>query len=117
MIGRRVQFLMLAVVGVVGCASQSQELSKKEPLAMETALTRGRFDLGCPAATGVVLSSDYLQPAVSGRWAGEGVTRLEYTIGVEGCDKRTTYIVMCQEGSSTCFAAVSKGAAVQPMPQ
>jgi hypothetical protein len=34
-----------------------------------------------------------------------GIERLEYTVGVEGCGQRTTVVVMCQQGSSTCFAA------------
>ena len=34
-----------------------------------------------------------------------GLTRVEYTVGVEGCDKRSTYVVLCQEGTDTCFAS------------
>lgn len=87
-----------------GCASQQQQLAARQPAAMDTALQRGRFDLNCPTATGTVLSQDYIQPAIQGPWVN-GLTRVEYTIGVAGCNQRTTYVVICQEGTSTCFAA------------
>ena len=87
-----------------GCAMQSQQLASRKPAAMETALERGRFDLNCPGATATVLSQDYIQPAVQGPWV-MGLSRVEYTVGVEGCNQRTTYVVLCQVGTSTCFAA------------
>jgi hypothetical protein len=34
-----------------------------------------------------------------------GLERAEYTVGVEGCGVRRTYIVICQLGSPACFAA------------
>jgi hypothetical protein len=85
------------------CASTQQMLADQQGTAVETALARGRFDLGCPAATGTVLSSDFIQPAIQGPWVS-GIERLEYTVGIEGCGQRTTVVVMCQQGSSTCFA-------------
>ena len=87
-----------------GCATQQQLLAQKQPTAMETALQRGRFDLNCPSATATVLSQDYIQPAIQGPWVG-GLNRVEYTVGVAGCNQRTTYVVLCQEGTDTCFAA------------
>jgi hypothetical protein len=89
---------------VAGCASQSQQLVSRQPAAIETALERGRFDLNCPSATATVLSQDYIQPAIQGPWV-MGLNRVEYTVGVAGCNQRTTYVVLCQEGTSTCFAA------------
>ena len=86
------------------CATQSQQLVSRQPAAVATALERGRFDLNCPTATGTVLSQDYIQPAVQGPWV-MGLNRVEYTVGVAGCNQRTTYVVLCQEGTSTCFAA------------
>ena len=93
------------------CASQSQILAQTQPTALATAEKRGQFDLGCPEAKGSVLSSDYIQPAIQGGvWmARQGVTRLEYTVGVEGCGKHEVYVVMCQEGTTTCFASESHG--------
>jgi hypothetical protein len=101
---RRLSLVAGAVALVAGCQTTQQMLDTQQPVAMDTALRRGRFDLNCPEATGVLLSDDFIQPALQGPWV-MGIQRMEYTIGVEGCGKRTTIVVMCQEGSSTCFAA------------
>lgn len=98
-----------AALGVaMACASTQQMLAEQQGTAVETALARGRFDLGCPNATAVVLSSDFIQPAIQGPWVS-GIERLEYTVGIEGCGQRTTVVVMCQQGASTCFAANPDG--------
>ena len=95
----------LAALGLAaGCASSQQMLDQQQATAVQTALARGRFDLNCPNATAVVLSRDFIQPAVQGPWVS-GLERLEYTVGIEGCGQRTTIIAICQQGSSTCFAA------------
>ena len=95
----------LAVLSaLMGCATQKQLIAQKQDGAIETALQRGRFELNCPAATATVLSSDYIQPAVQGPWMG-GLDRVEYTVGVAGCNQRNTYVVLCQVGTDTCFAA------------
>jgi hypothetical protein len=91
-----------------GCATQQQLLAQRQDGAVQTALARGRFDLNCPSATATVLSQDYIQPAVQGPWVS-GLNRVEYTVGVAGCDRRTTYVVLCQEGTETCFAANPEG--------
>jgi hypothetical protein len=98
------------VLGIVGCASQSTQLAQRQPDALATAEKRAQFDFGCPSAKGEVLSSDYIQPALSGgRWGGvQGVTRLEYTVGVEGCGKKEVFVVICQESTSTCFASLTR---------
>jgi hypothetical protein len=96
--------LLAAACLMVGCPTQQQQLSAKQPAAIEAALSRGRFDLNCPSATATILSQDYIQPALQGPWIG-GLNRVEYTVGVAGCNQRTTYVVMCQEGTETCFAA------------
>jgi hypothetical protein len=98
----------LAGAMVTGCATQQQMLTTRQPEAVQTALQRGRFDLGCPGATAVVLSQDFIQPAIQGPWV-DGLERLEYTVGVEGCNQRKTYVVICQQGTATCFAAVPGG--------
>jgi hypothetical protein len=78
-------------------------LAGEQDKAIETALARGRFDLQCPDATGVLLSSDLIQPAIQGPWVS-GVERLEYTVGIQGCGQHTTVVVMCQRGGGGCFA-------------
>ena len=100
--------LVALLAAVSGCASQSQLLSQKQPMAVEAALQRGRFDLNCPSATGTVLSQDYIQPAIQGPWVN-GLNRVEYTVGIAGCGERRTYVVLCQEGTETCFAANPRG--------
>jgi hypothetical protein len=95
---------MTIVAIAAGCVSQQQMLNQRQSGAVDTALQRGRFDLNCPSATATVLSQDYIQPAVQGPWVA-GMTRVEYTVGVAGCNQRTTYVVICQEGTDTCFAA------------
>ncbi len=109
MLKQRMTLLCVAALGAAACTSQTSFLKSKEPTTVQTALARGQFDLACPTAVPVVLSEDYIQPAVEGRWVASGVTRAEYTIGIEGCNKRETYVVMCQDGSSTCFAASRGG--------
>ena len=96
--------LIALVAALTGCATQAQTLAQKQDGAVQAALQRARFDLNCPSATATVLSSDFIQPAVQGPWVG-GLERAEYTVGVVGCNQRTTYIVMCQVGTDTCFAA------------
>jgi hypothetical protein len=98
-----------AVIGLAaGCASQQQQLAQRQDAAVQTALQRGRFELNCPTATATVLSQDYIQPAIQGPWVN-GLNRLEYTVGIAGCNQRMTIVVMCQEGTDTCFAANPRG--------
>jgi hypothetical protein len=90
----------LAVLLVAGCQTDAQILAGEQALARETAARRGQFELNCPRANATVLSSTMLQPV-----AWRGFERAEYTIGVEGCGRRKTYIVVCQLDSTACFAA------------
>src|SRR5262245_27089123 len=94
------------ITALTGCATQKQTITEKQDGAIQTALQRGRFDLNCPGATATVLSSDFIQPAAQGPWV-QGLERVEYTVGVEGCNQRTSYVVLCQVGTDTCFAAHS----------
>jgi hypothetical protein len=99
---------LLAVVGAlftVGCQTQQEMVQGQQGMAVQTALNRARFDMNCQSATGQVLSTNVSQPEIQGRFAAAyGVQRIEYTVGVSGCGKRRTYIVVCPEGGG-CFAA------------
>ena len=76
-------------------------------MALDTALKRARFDMSCPTATGTVLSKQTIEPAIrNARFAGP--ERAEFTIGVEGCGKRETLVVICADGGDGCFAADSR---------
>jgi hypothetical protein len=97
--------LITVACAVAGCQSDQQALASGQSEAMGVAVKRGQFELNCPAATGSVLSSQMVQPAINGPLL-RGPERAEYTIGVSGCDQRQTYVVVCpQDGSSGCFAA------------
>jgi hypothetical protein len=103
---KRILSVLLAPVAaaiVSGCQTQEQILQSEQGVATQVAVNRGRFELGCPQATGTILSSNVLQPVA---WRGQ--ERAEYTIGVEGCGQRKTYIVVCQLGSISCFAAAGR---------
>jgi len=103
------RFVFVALIGVlatVGCQTQQQLVQSNQAIAIQTVLSRAKFDMNCPSATGTVLSTNVSQPAVQGRFASAyGVQRFEYTIGVTGCGKRRTYVVVCPQGGTGCFAA------------
>ncbi len=92
--------LPLAALLLAGCQTSQQILQSEQATATQVAVSRGQFEMGCPQATGVVLSSNMLQPV-----AWRGMERAEYTIGVEGCGQRRTYVVICALDSPSCFAA------------
>jgi hypothetical protein len=96
--------LLVACAALVGCASQQQFLASRQTMAMQTAATRGQFELNCQQATPTLLSQEVVQPALQGPWVN-GIQRAEYTIGVEGCGQRKTFVVICPEGGEGCFAA------------
>ena len=89
---------------VAGCANQAKFLESKQATALQTAETRAQFEMNCPEAKGTVLSKEVVQPAVMAPRLG-AVDRAEYTIGVAGCGKRDTYVVVCPDGGDGCFAA------------
>ncbi len=101
--GLRVACLAAALV-VAGCASQAQFLDGKQAMAMQTAVSRGQFEMNCPSATGIILSREVIQPAIQAPALG-GLQRAEFTVGVSGCGKRTTFVVVCPDEGDGCFAA------------
>ena len=92
-----------ATLLAAGCASGPPFIDAKQPDAMQVAARRGQFEMNCPAATGELLSREMVEPAIRARFGGQD--RAEYTIGVAGCGQRTTYLVICAEDGSGCFAA------------
>jgi hypothetical protein len=90
---------LVAALAAAGCQSPAEMLASDQATASQVAARRGQFELNCPQAKGTMLSSNLLQPVVWG-----GLERAEYTVGVEGCGQRKTYIVVCQLGSPACFA-------------
>jgi hypothetical protein len=103
------KYIFLALVGVfavAGCQTQQQMVQSSQGMAVQTALNRAKFDMNCSSATAQVLSTNVSQPSIQGTFVNAyGVQRLEYTVGVTGCGKRRTYIVVCPQGGAGCFAA------------
>jgi hypothetical protein len=97
---RTMLMVPLAAMLLAGCQTSQQILQSEQAAATQVAVNRGQFEMSCPQATGVVLSSNMLQPV-----AWRGMERAEYTIGVEGCGQRRTYVVICALDSPSCFAA------------
>lgn len=98
------QVAIAVALAAAGCQTQQQLLDQSQGMAMQTAVSRGQFELNCPQATGVVISREVVQPVLQGPWV-QGIQRAEYTIGVEGCGERKTFVVICPEGGGGCFAA------------
>jgi len=97
----------LASLVLIGCASDQELLASEQQNAIQVAVRRGQFEMSCPSATGLLLSSNLLQPVL---W--NGIERAEYTIGVSGCGEKATYLVVCQLGSVSCLAVSGRNAAV-----
>jgi hypothetical protein len=96
--------VLLALPALPGCANQQEMLDNDQAMAVQTAVNRAQFDMSCPSATGLVISREVVQPAMQGPYVN-GIRRAEFTVGVEGCGKRKSYIVVCPQGGDGCFAA------------
>jgi hypothetical protein len=96
----------MASIAIVGCTTVPLTTAK-QPMALDFALKRARFEMNCPAATGQVLSSETIQPPGGVGPRFQGVERAQYTIGITGCDKRETMVVICADQADGCFAADS----------
>ena len=103
MSNRRALLVFVVLVSAIGCANQQQMLDQSEAMAMQTAVSRGQFEMNCSSATGVIISREVVQPVLQGPFVN-GIPRAEYTVGVEGCNKRTTFVVVCPQGGNGCFA-------------
>lgn len=98
--------LSIVLISVLfgGCQSQQQMVDEMQADATQVAKQRGKFELDCPTATATVLSKEMIQSEIMNpRWAPP--QRAQYTVGVAGCDKRATYMVVCAEGGTGCVAA------------
>ena len=96
--------LIIATATLAGCQSTAQIMDSLQPQAISVATRRAQFELNCPSAAGQLLSREEVQPVIMNPRFG-GVVRAEYTVGVSGCGQRATYLVICPEDGSGCFAA------------
>jgi hypothetical protein len=94
-----------ATLVLVGCQTTEQWMASMKPKAIDAAERRGRFELNCPSATAQVLNEQDVQPEIRAvRF--QAPDRAVFTLGVSGCGKRATYVVVCpDDGSGNCFAA------------
>jgi hypothetical protein len=108
-IKKRCTFLAVVVVvfAVVGYQTQQQMIQSQQAMAIQTALNRAQFEMNCPTARGTVLSTNIIQPVFNGPLV-QGTYRTEFTIGVRGCGQRRTYIVVCPQGSTGCYATAGR---------
>jgi hypothetical protein len=96
--------LTITAMTVLSGCNTTPLTTSLQPMAVDFAVKRARFDLNCPAATGSVLSSETVQPALNGPLM-MGTERAQFTVGVTGCGKRETVVVLCAQGGNGCFAA------------
>ena len=94
---------LIATLAVAGCMTEGQFLASRQPTAIQTALSRGQFEMNCPDATGEVLSQEFIQPPIEGPLV-QGESRGLFTIGVAGCGQRRVYQVFCPMGGDSCAA-------------
>jgi hypothetical protein len=93
------------VAALCGCQTQQSLVDQMEPEAQQTAQRRGAFELNCPAATATVLSKEMMQTGVAMGAFGRGWSppeRAQYTVGVSGCGKAATYMLICAVGGTGC---------------
>ncbi|MGO9934394.1 MAG: hypothetical protein ACLPV8_21620 [Steroidobacteraceae bacterium] len=93
-----------ALVGISGC-NTTPLTTTLQPMAVDFALKRARFDMNCPTATANVLTSEVIQPPARALMINQGPERAQYTIGVSGCGQRQTLQVLCAQGGDGCFVA------------
>ena len=96
--------LLFSALSATACQSNTRFLDANQGMAIETAVSRGRFELNCSTVTPTVLSREVVEPAIVGPRV-YGIARAEYTIGVSGCGDRKTFVVICPDGGDGCFAA------------
>jgi len=89
-------------LALVGCQSVPF-IDQAQPAAINAATRRAQFEFNCPAALGqqVISREEIQEPMGYMRWMPP--ERAEYTIGVSGCGRRATYLVLCTDGGG-CIA-------------
>tara|TARA_R110002124_G_scaffold9222_9_gene47530 strand:+ start:15655 stop:15987 length:333 start_codon:yes stop_codon:yes gene_type:complete len=106
---RSLLFIAVTVL-LSACASGPPFIDQMQPTAIDMAERRGAFEMNCPSVKGELLSSETVQP-ISFRF---GYERAEYTVGVSGCGKRNSYVVICPDnGDRSCFAGASRSDSMQ----
>jgi hypothetical protein len=88
-------FLLLAGCQSAGDGGSLDWLASLKPNAIKTAEARGQAELSCPGAKGAVLSAKEAPREYQGaRFVTPQLGA--FTVGVDGCGKRTSYLVVCE---------------------
>lgn len=100
----------LALGCLTGCATPEAELlNNNEPRATQSALARGQADLNCTSLGAAVIAERINKSGASGPMDASESQGL-YRIQVMGCDRQTTYDVLCpMEGQCVAGPAVGEG--------
>ena len=106
---RKVALPALLLLAASGCQT-TPFIDSAQPEALQTATRRAQFEFGCPAATGEVLSRENVVSPLQNSFRFSPPQRAEYTVGVAGCGKKTTFLVVCSDGGGGCGAAGARGA-------
>jgi len=101
-------FTIAATITVTGCQTQQQMMDQQQPDARHVAQRRGAFELNCPAATAELLSQEIVAQPLFAIAQFAPPQRAEYTVGVSGCGKRATYLVVCPLEGTGCIATGSR---------
>ena len=104
--------LVLPMIISACATTESKFLAQNAPSAQNTALTRGRFELNCPQASGTVLTQKVSYINGIGMGGSGGYEWAEYTIGVRGCGKSVIYETICRD-QNNCSAFVENGMIIQ----
>jgi len=90
------------VAAPVAVSSAPLQLADKlQPGAVSAAQQSGMSELGCEAVTTEVLRQETIQEAQGTGWY-EPPHKAAYTVNVEGCGKRVTYAVACDDRQKSC---------------
>jgi hypothetical protein len=74
-----------------------------QPYAIKAAQQRGSAELGCPAATGQVITKKEIEGTQTTGWY-EYPHESEFTVDVSGCGKQKSYLVGCDWKQKGCEA-------------
>jgi hypothetical protein len=72
-----------------------------EPEAVRAAQQRGSDQLGCPAATTQVTRKEAIEEGQATGWY-DPPHRALYTVDVSGCEKKVSYLVVCDKQTKGC---------------
>ena len=101
---RKAAFPILLLVALTGCQT-TPWIDQAQPEAIATAVRRAQFEMGCPSATGEVISRENVVSPFQNTFRFSPPQRAEYTIGVSGCGKKETQLVICSDGGGGCMSA------------